>query len=90
MENRVIKQYTYGEGGFGRRLVRTYINGVQETAKVVKDVEFGEYTHKLYEQGYEFVYSIEDVEEYKKLYLKYKEAYERAINNTVYGYKEGE
>ena len=90
MENEVIKQYSYDEGGFGRRLVRTYINGVQETEKIVKDVEFGEYTHKLYEQGYEFAFAPEEVEEYKKQYLRYKKLYERAVNNTVYGYKRGE
>lgn len=90
MENGVIKQYTYGGGSFGRKCVTTYINGEVETRKVVKDEEFGEYTHKLYEQGYEWVFSPEEVTEYKEKYLKYKELYERAVNNTVYGYKEGE
>ena len=90
MENEVIKQYSYDAVDFGSKLVKTYINGEVETTKVIKNEEFGKYTHELYKNGYEFIYSLEEVAEYEKLYLKYKELYERAINNTVYGYKRGE
>ncbi len=88
METKVM-QYSYAEAYVGNWTVRTYINGIVEHETIVAEYELAGYIERLKNDGYTYCYSSDEIEEYKREYLRYKELYEDAVAKPVYGYEGG-